>query len=133
MSLNEMDGFTEHEAVVVLAATNRPDVLDPALLRPGRFDRKVVLDRPDVHMREAILEIHGNGGPVADPRCDADVGPEPHAVVEDSGGVTEGAPVDALPRRRPGDGLAVLTDATDRVESVSGDVQQTGISVLLTH
>jgi len=56
--LNEMDGFTEHEAVVVLAATNRPDVLDPALLRPGRFDRKVVLDLPDRKARLAILKIH---------------------------------------------------------------------------
>ena len=56
--LGEMDGFTPHEAVVVLAATNRPDVLDPALLRPGRFDRKVTLDLPGREARRAILEIH---------------------------------------------------------------------------
>ncbi len=56
--LSEMDGFAPHEAVVVLAATNRPDVLDPALLRPGRFDRKVALDLPDRKAREAILRIH---------------------------------------------------------------------------
>ncbi len=63
--LNEMDGFTGHEAVVVLAATNRPDVLDSALLRPGRFDRKVVLDLPDRKARLAILKIHGRAIPLA--------------------------------------------------------------------
>jgi cell division protease FtsH len=62
--LNEMDGFTGHEAVVVLAATNRPDVLDPALLRPGRFDRKVVLDLPDRKARIAILKIHTRNVPL---------------------------------------------------------------------
>jgi cell division protease FtsH len=56
--LAEMDGFAEHEAVIVLAATNRPDVLDPALLRPGRFDRHVVLDLPDKRDRAAILKVH---------------------------------------------------------------------------
>ncbi|MBI1424983.1 MAG: ATP-dependent zinc metalloprotease FtsH [Gammaproteobacteria bacterium] len=63
--LNEMDGFSAHEAVVVLAATNRPDVLDPALLRPGRFDRKVVLDLPDKKARLAILKIHSREVPLA--------------------------------------------------------------------
>ncbi len=56
--LVEMDGFESHDGVIVLAATNRPDVLDPALLRPGRFDRQVVVDRPDVRGREAILDVH---------------------------------------------------------------------------
>ncbi|MBI2096805.1 MAG: ATP-dependent metallopeptidase FtsH/Yme1/Tma family protein [Candidatus Sungbacteria bacterium] len=56
--LVEMDGFETHESVIVMAATNRPDVLDPALLRPGRFDRRVVLDLPDLGDREAILKIH---------------------------------------------------------------------------
>lgn len=64
--LNEMDGFAAHEAVVVVAATNRPDVLDPALLRPGRFDRKVVLDLPDKKARLAILKIHTRKVPLAD-------------------------------------------------------------------
>jgi cell division protease FtsH len=64
--LNEMDGFTGHEAVVVVAATNRPDVLDPALLRPGRFDRKVVLDLPDRKARVAILKIHTRKVPTTD-------------------------------------------------------------------
>ncbi len=63
--LSEMDGFAPHEAVVVLAATNRPDVLDSALLRPGRFDRKVTLDLPDRRARRAILEIHARHVPLA--------------------------------------------------------------------
>ena len=56
--LVEMDGFETNDGVIILAATNRPDVLDPALLRPGRFDRRVVVDRPDVKGREAILKVH---------------------------------------------------------------------------
>ncbi|NMT62081.1 ATP-dependent metallopeptidase FtsH/Yme1/Tma family protein [Marinobacter orientalis] len=64
--LSEMDGFSPHETVVVIAATNRPDVLDPALLRPGRFDRKVTLDRPHKQAREKILEIHTKAMPLAD-------------------------------------------------------------------
>ena len=61
--LVEMDGFTPNENVVVIAATNRPDVLDPALVRPGRFDRRVMLDLPDVEGRKAILAIHSKGKP----------------------------------------------------------------------
>lgn len=61
--LVEMDGFTPNEQLVVIAATNRPDVLDPALVRPGRFDRKVMLDLPDVEGRKAILAIHAKGKP----------------------------------------------------------------------
>jgi cell division protease FtsH len=61
--LVEMDGFTPNEHVVVIAATNRPDVLDPALVRPGRFDRRVVLDLPDVEGRKKILAIHAKGKP----------------------------------------------------------------------
>jgi cell division protease FtsH len=64
--LVEMDGFDTGTNVIVLAATNRPDILDPALLRPGRFDRKVVLDAPDVKGREAILAVHTKGKPVGD-------------------------------------------------------------------
>ncbi|MDP3987836.1 MAG: ATP-dependent zinc metalloprotease FtsH [Candidatus Levybacteria bacterium] len=62
--LVEMDGFTPNEQLVVIAATNRPDVLDPALIRPGRFDRRVVLDMPDVVGRKAILLIHAKGKPL---------------------------------------------------------------------
>ena len=63
--LVEMDGFSSFTTVIVLASTNRPDILDAALLRPGRFDRKVILDRPDVHGREAILRVHTRGKPLA--------------------------------------------------------------------
>jgi cell division protease FtsH len=63
--LVEMDGFDTDTNVIVIAATNRPDILDPALLRPGRFDRRVVLDRPDMKGREAILEVHVKGKPLA--------------------------------------------------------------------
>ena len=67
--LVEMDGFAANEGIIIIAATNRPDILDPALLRPGRFDRRVVLDRPDVRGREAILRVHVKGKPV-DPEVD---------------------------------------------------------------
>ncbi len=63
--LVEMDGFDTDTNVIIMAATNRPDILDPALLRPGRFDRRVVLDRPDMRGREAILNVHIKGKPLA--------------------------------------------------------------------
>lgn len=64
--LVEMDGFESNEGVILVAATNRPDVLDPALLRPGRFDRRVVVDRPDVRGRENILKVHCKKTPLSD-------------------------------------------------------------------
>lgn len=64
--LTEMDGFEKNDKIIILAATNRPDVLDPALLRPGRFDRKVVISLPDIKEREDILSIHSRGKPLAD-------------------------------------------------------------------
>jgi cell division protease FtsH len=64
--LVEMDGFDVKTGVVLIAATNRPDILDPALLRPGRFDRQIVVDRPDLRGREGILKVHAKGKPVAD-------------------------------------------------------------------
>ena len=63
--LAEMDGFDTNANVIVMAATNRPDILDPALLRPGRFDRHIVIDLPDIKGRKAILEIHARGKPLA--------------------------------------------------------------------
>ncbi|MBM6816955.1 ATP-dependent zinc metalloprotease FtsH [Olsenella uli] len=63
--LVEMDGFEEKSSVILIAATNRPDILDPALLRPGRFDRRVTVDRPDVRGREQILRVHAEGKPFA--------------------------------------------------------------------
>ncbi|MFN8456779.1 MAG: AAA family ATPase [Anaerolineae bacterium] len=71
--LVEMDGFTTDTNVIVMASTNRPDILDPALMRPGRFDRKVILDRPDVQGREAILEVHMRGKPLAEDIAIADL------------------------------------------------------------
>ena len=69
--LVEMDGFESNKGVIIMAATNRPEILDPALLRPGRFDRQVLIDRPDINGREAILDIHSRGvllGPDVDLR-----------------------------------------------------------------
>ena len=63
--LVEMDGFDANESVIIIAATNRPDILDPALLRPGRFDRQVTVNYPDIKGREAILKVHANGKPLA--------------------------------------------------------------------
>jgi cell division protease FtsH len=77
--LSEMDGFDRNDLVVVMAATNRPDVLDPALLRPGRFDRRVLVDRPELAAREAILAVHAKGKPLAD---DVDL----HAIAENTPG-----------------------------------------------
>ncbi|CCO08638.1 ATP-dependent zinc metalloprotease FtsH [Desulforamulus hydrothermalis] len=62
--LVEMDGFNPNEGIIIVAATNRPDILDPALLRPGRFDRQVVVDQPDVKGREEILKVHARGKPL---------------------------------------------------------------------
>ncbi len=85
--LVEMDGFNTDTNVIIMAATNRPDVLDPALLRPGRFDRRVILDRPDMRGREQILRVHAKGKPV-----------------EDRGQSGEGRQGDArVRRRRPGE------------------------------
>lgn len=64
--LVEMDGFDQTTEIILIAATNRPDILDPALLRPGRFDRRIVIDRPDIIGREAILKVHARGKPLAE-------------------------------------------------------------------
>jgi cell division protease FtsH len=70
--LVEMDGFDQRSTVILMAATNRPDILDPALLRPGRFDRQIVVDRPDLEGRKAILRVHAKGKPL-DPGSDLDI------------------------------------------------------------
>ena len=77
--LVEMDGFDQRQGVILLASTNRPDILDPALLRPGRFDRQIVVDRPDLEGRKAILAVHARGKPFA-----------------------EGVDLDVIARRTPG-------------------------------
>src|SRR5207237_1070303 len=69
--LVEMDGFELKDNIILIAATNRPDILDPALLRPGRFDRQIVVDRPDRIGRRKILEVHTRGKPIA-PEIDLD-------------------------------------------------------------
>ena len=63
--LVEMDGFSANEGIIMIAATNRPDILDPALLRPGRFDRQIVVDRPDIKGRQEILKVHVKGKPIS--------------------------------------------------------------------
>ena len=63
--LVEMDGFGANEGVIMIAATNRPDILDPALMRPGRFDRQVMVGAPDIKGREEILKVHAKGKPLA--------------------------------------------------------------------
>jgi cell division protease FtsH len=76
--LVEMDGFEQNSGVIIIAATNRPDVLDPALMRPGRFDRQVVVDRPDVKGREGILKVHTRNIPLGeDVRLELQVLPAP--------------------------------------------------------
>ncbi|HEX5937485.1 MAG TPA: ATP-dependent zinc metalloprotease FtsH [Actinomycetota bacterium] len=70
--LVEMDGFDQRSTVILMAATNRPDILDPALLRPGRFDRQIVVDRPDLDGRKAILRVHAKGKPL-DPGVELDI------------------------------------------------------------
>ena len=70
--LVEMDGFGSNEGIITIAATNRPDILDPALLRPGRFDRQIVVDKPDIRGRRAILRVHTKGKPI-DPSVDLGV------------------------------------------------------------
>ena len=62
--LVEMDGFGANEGIIIIAATNRPDILDPALLRPCRFDRQITVDRPDVNGREAVLKVHARNKPL---------------------------------------------------------------------
>ena len=76
--LVEMDGFETNKGVIIMAATNRPEILDPALLRPGRFDRQVLVDRPDINGREAILKIHAKNVGVGSPsRSSPNRGPHP--------------------------------------------------------
>ena len=70
--LVEMDGFTVNESIIIIAATNRPDILDPALLRPGRFDRQIIVDAPDLDGRKDILRVHSKGKPLEE-NVDLDV------------------------------------------------------------
>ncbi len=114
--LVEMDGFDANTNVIILAATNRPDVLDPALLRPGRFDRQVVIDAPDLRGRQAILRVHAKEKPLAD-----DVKLENVAIATpgftgaDLANVLNEAALLAARRRKERIGRAELEEATERV------------------
>jgi cell division protease FtsH len=114
--LVEMDGFDSSTNVIVLSATNRPDILDPALLRPGRFDRHVVIDQPDINGRKAILQVHAKGKPLAK---DADLEVLAKQTAGFSGAdlanlINEGA-ILAARRDRKQIGMKELEDSIDRV------------------
>ena len=114
--LAEMDGFDTSANVIVMAATNRPDILDPALLRPGRFDRHVVIDLPDIKGRKAILEVHAKGKPLAKEVDFETVAKEtPGFSGADLANVINEAAILAARRSRKDITLQELEDATDRV------------------
>ena len=114
--LVEMDGFDTNTNVIVVAATNRPDVLDPALLRPGRFDRQVVLDRPDINGRKAILEVHSKGKPL-DKSVEVEVLAKQTAGFSgaDLANLLNEAAILAARRNKKTIGLPELEEAVDRV------------------
>jgi cell division protease FtsH len=112
----EMDGFDSETNIVIIAATNRPDILDPALLRPGRFDRKVVVDRPDRKGREAILNVHVRGKPMA-PDVDLDViaAQTPGMVGADLENLVNEAAILAARRNKRTIGMEELVESIERV------------------
>jgi cell division protease FtsH len=114
--LVEMDGFESAAGVIVMAATNRPDVLDPALLRPGRFDRQILVDRPDLKGRIQILEVHSKGKPLAD---DVDLAVlarrTPGFTGADLANVLNEAILLATRRKKSAVGNDELEDAVDKV------------------
>ena len=114
--LVEMDGFGGNQGIIVMAATNRVDILDPALLRPGRFDRKVAVGRPDVAAREAILKIHVSSKPLAD---DVDL----HSVARQTSGFT-GADLENLMNES-----AILSAREGKVYISANDINRAFIKV----
>jgi len=111
-----MDGFETSTKVIVLAATNRPDILDPALLRPGRFDRQVVLDRPDIKGRRAILEVHARGLPMDDSANLETVAKQtPGFSGADLANLVNEAAILAARRNKKKIGLEELEESVDRV------------------
>jgi cell division protease FtsH len=113
--LAEMDGFDTNANVIVVAATNRPDILDPALLRPGRFDRHVVIDLPDIKGRKAILEVHAKGKPLAKEVDLETIAKEtPGFSGADLANLINEAAILAARRNRKDITLKELEDATDR-------------------
>ncbi len=114
--LVEMDGFDTDTNVIIIAATNRPDILDPALLRPGRFDRRVVLDRPDVSGRRAILGIHSKGKPLAnDVDLDILARATPGFVGADIENLVNEAAILAARRNKRSIGMREFEEAIERV------------------
>ncbi|MEX1019905.1 MAG: ATP-dependent zinc metalloprotease FtsH [Litorilinea sp.] len=114
--LVEMDGFGTDTNVILVAATNRPDILDPALLRPGRFDRRVTMDRPDVKGRRAILDVHSKGKPIAsDVDLDVVARQTPGFVGADLENVVNEAAILAARRNKRAIGMVEFTEAVERI------------------
>ena len=114
--LVEMDGFDSSTNVIVIAATNRPDVLDPALLRPGRFDRQVILDRPDIQGRRSILDVHARGKPFEqDVKVEELARQTPGFSGADLENLVNEAAILAARRNKRLIGRSELTEAIDRV------------------
>ncbi len=124
--LVELDGFEGNTGVIVMAATNRPDILDPALLRPGRFDRQITIDAPDVEGREAILSVHSRGKPLAD---DIDLGVlarrTPGFTGADLANLINEAALLAARRRSKQITMSELEEAIDRV--IAGPERKTRV------
>jgi len=114
--LVEMDGFASETNIVIIAATNRPDILDPALLRPGRFDRKVMVDRPDRKGREAILRVHARGKPMS-PDVDLDeiAGQTPGMVGADLENLINEAAILAARRNKRAISMSEMRESIERV------------------
>lgn len=114
--LVEMDGFDTDTNIIIMAATNRPDILDPALLRPGRFDRRIILDRPDMKGREAILKVHIKGKPIA-PEIDLSVVAKstPGFVGADIENLVNEAAILAARRNKTNIGQSEFEEAIERV------------------
>ena len=114
--LVEMDGFDTSTNVIVLSATNRPDILDPALLRPGRFDRQVVLERPDINGRTQILKVHAKGKPLEDEvKLETLAKETPGFTGADLANLVNEAAILAARRNKQAVGMAELEEAIDRV------------------
>jgi cell division protease FtsH len=114
--LSEMDGFDTNTNIIVLAATNRGDILDPALLRPGRFDRRIVVDLPDIKGREAILKVHAKGKPLSEEANLETIAKEtPGFSGADLANIMNEVAILSARRNRKDIGLKELEDAADRV------------------
>ena len=114
--LVEMDGFDTDTNIIIIAATNRPDILDPALLRPGRFDRRVTMDQPDVKGRRAILDVHVRGKPLsADVDLDVIAKQTPGFAGADIENLVNEAAILAARRNRRSIGTPELQEAIERV------------------